>query len=312
MQDGFNLYPLHVFRIVARHGSVTRAAQELCISQPAVSSHLKKLGTHFREALMERTPRGMLLTPAGAAVVEHANRIFAALGDMSAAIDAARGEVKGKITLAASSTPGTYLVPRLLRRFQDRYPESESTLVIGDSREVLSWIHGYRVSLGVVGETVMDTALIREEIGQDELRLVVAPTDALSQVTEITGKHLSGRTLILREHGSSTRSSSETLLWSWIKDFARVVEMSSTEAIKQSAAAGLGVAVLSSWATTLEEKAGLLAPVKDARMRRARRFFLVRRADRPLVGIAAALWHCILTGPKTPADGPGAACCNIP
>lgn len=295
MQEEYNLYPLHVFRIVARLGSVTLAARELCISQPAVSSHLKTVGARFREPLLERTPRGMLLTSAGAAVAEHANRVFAALSDMTASVEAVRGEVKGSITLAASSMPGAHLVPRLLRQFQDRYPEAETTLLVGDSRDVLLWLNEYRVSLGVVGETGIDRTLIREEVGRDELRLVFSATDELCRVPTIEGKHLSGRTLLLREPGSSTRSGSESLLCSHMQDFARVMELTSTEAIKQSVAAGLGVAVLSSWATELEEKAGLLVPVQDMRFRRVRRFYLVRRSDRPLVGITAALWDCILT-----------------
>jgi len=300
MREDYNLYPLHVFRTVARFGSVTRAAQELCISQPAVSAHLKTMGDNYRETLLERTPHGMLLTPAGAAVAEHANRIFAVLADMPSAVDAARSEVKGNITLAASSTPGTYLAPRLLRRFQDRYPGAEPTLLVGDSRDVTSWLREYRVSLGVVGETAMDATLIREEIGQDELRLVTAAEDGLCRITAVTGKDLSGRTLFVREQGSSTRSGSEALLGDWMNDFARVVELSNTEAIKQTVAAGLGVAVLSSWATRLEEQAGLLSPVADARLRRSRRFYVVRRADRTLVGTAAALWDCILNCPRNP------------
>src|SRR5579871_5295268 len=114
MTEDYNLYPLHVFRIVARLGSVTRAAQELYISQPAVSSHLKALEARYKAALFERTPRGMLLTPVGEIVAEHANRVFALLEDIGTAVEAAHGEVQGKVTVAASSTPGAYLVPRLL------------------------------------------------------------------------------------------------------------------------------------------------------------------------------------------------------
>lgn len=293
MTEKYNLYPLHAFRTVARHGSVTRAAQELCISQPAVSSHLKTLQSRYKETLLERTPRGMLLTPAGAVVAEQANRVFALLGDIAATVEATRGEVKGNITLAASSTPGAYLVPRLLRRFQDRYPDARATLLVGDSREVLSWLREYRVALGVVGETDMEAGLIREEIGKDELQLVVAATDALRSVEEITGEHLFGRTLFLREPGSSTRAGAETLLCGWTGRFTQVVQLRSTEAIKQVVIAGLGVAVLSSWTTHLEEQAGLLSPIRDARFRRERKFYMVRRADRALVGAVAALWECL-------------------
>ena len=293
MIEEYNLYPLHVFRMVARFGSVTRAAQELCISQPAVSSHLKTLETRYNEPLFERTPRGMLITPAGEAVTEQANRVFALLGDITSVVEATRREVKGAVLLAASSTPAAYLVPRLLRRFQETYPEVRPTLMVGDSQEVLSWLQEYRVALGVVGNTAIASGFLREEIGQDVLRLTVATTDPLSRVSEITREHLAGKTLLLRELGSGTRAGAERLLCGQIDDFARVVELPSTEVIKQSVAAGLGVAVLSSWATELEEKAGLLTPVADTRFHQQRRFYLVRREDRPLRGTVAALWQSL-------------------
>ncbi len=304
MTEKYNLYPLHIFQLVARHSSVTGAAQELCISQPAVSSHLKALEARYKEALFERTPRGMLLTPAGAAVAEHASRIFALLEEMEAVVNATRGEVKGIVTMAASSTPGAYLVPRLLRRFQDRYPDVQATLLVGDSREVLSWLRDYHAALGVVGETDMEDGLIREEIAQDELRLMTAATDDLCRREEIKAEHLYGRTLFLREPGSSTRAGAQTLLYDWQKDFARIVEQHSIEAIKQQVIAGLGVAVLSSWATELEEKAGLLCPVRDTRFWQRRKFYLVRRADRPLLGGAAALWDCLASCPRTSGGSP--------
>src|SRR5579859_4820553 len=237
MTEEYNLYPLHVFRVVARLGSVTRAAQELFVSQPAVSSHLKTLEARYKEPLFERTPRGMLLTPAGLVVAQHANRVFALLDDIGMAVDATRGAVKGRVTVAASSTPGAYLVPQLLRSFQDRYPDAEPTPVVGDSKEVLSWLHNYQVPLGVVGETVMEAGLVREEVGRDELRLVVAAADSLIDVEEIQRHHLRGRTLFLREQGSSTRLGAESLLGGKLKDFKQVVELNSTEAIKQSVAA---------------------------------------------------------------------------
>src|SRR5205085_9205401 len=88
MLDNFNRYPPHVFPLVARSGSVTRAAQELFISQPAVSAHLKALETAMGEPLFERTPRSMQLTPAGTVVLEQVNRLFALYEEIPAALDA--------------------------------------------------------------------------------------------------------------------------------------------------------------------------------------------------------------------------------
>ena len=293
MAEDYNLYPLHVFRLVAQHGSVTRAAQELFISQPAVSAHLKTVEGKYGEALFERTPRGMKLTLAGEALNEHAARVFALYEGVATAIADMRGEVRGEIVVAASSTPGAYLVPTLLRDFQQRYPAAQPILKVGDSGEVLAWLHDFRVPIGVVGEIAITEDLERVAIGSDQLQLVTAAGDALGRTRQIKPTQLQNRTLLLRESGSSTRAGAVELLGDLLPSFARTIELTSTEAIKQSVAAGLGIAVLSSWTTKLEEAAGLLQPAKDTRFRLTRKFYLVKRKDRVLSGAAAALWACL-------------------
>lgn len=295
MLDNFNLYPLHVFRLVARGGSVTRAGQELFISQPAVSAHLKALETAIGEPLFERTPRGMQLTAAGIVVLEQVNRLFALYEEIPAAVNALRGRVRGEVTVAASSTPGAYLVPELLRQFQERYSEVRPVLRVGDSAEVLQWLLDYQARMGVIGEMNIADGLQSVEIGSDHLQLVAAAGDPLCHIKQVKPEHLRGRTLLLREEGSSTRAGAQSLLGEHLKEFERVVEIPSPEVIKQAVASGLGVAVLSSWATKLEESAGLLQPVRDTRLRQLRRFFLVKRQDRALTGCAAALWECLVT-----------------
>jgi molybdate transport repressor ModE-like protein len=295
MLDNFNLYPLHVFRLVARSGSVTRTAQDLFISQPAVSAHLKALETAIGEPLFERTPRGMLLTSAGAAALEQINRLFALYEEIPAAVDALRGQVRGEVVAAASSTPGAYLMPGLLRRFQQQYPEARPVLRLGDSAEVLEWLLTYQAPLGVIGEMKLAPGLESLEIATDHLQLVVGAGDALCRVNHVRAEHLRGRTLLLREPGSSTRAGAQRLLGERLNEFERVMEIPSTEAIKQAVASGLGVAVISSLATRLEQDAGLLQPVRDTQLRQARKFFLVKRQDRVLTGSAAALWHCLTT-----------------
>jgi molybdate transport repressor ModE-like protein len=295
MLDAYNLYPLHIFRLVARGGSVTRAAQELFISQPAVSAHLKALETAISEPLFERMPRGMQLTPAGTILLEQVNRLFALYEEIPATVGALRGRVHGEVIVATSSTPGAYLVPELLRQFQERFPEVRPVLRVGDSAEVLEWLLDYQAPLGVIGEMSIAESLQSMEIGSDRLQLVAVAGDALCRVKQVKPEHLRGRTLLLREQGSSTRAGAERLLSEHLKEFERVVEVPSSEAIKQAVASGLGVAVLSSWATRLEEATGLLQPVRDPLLHHSRRFFLVKRKDRELIGTAAALWDCLIT-----------------
>src|SRR5687768_8798958 len=172
MNESYSLYPFHVFRVVARLGSVTRAANELFISQPAVSAHLKAVEKRCGESLFERTPRGVSLTTVGGDVLEQINRLFALYEELPGIVEAARGQISGEITIAASSTPGTYLVPELLRQFQEQYPESKPSLMVGDTAEVLQWLHEYRVPLGVVGELHTGENLHKLKIGCDEISLV--------------------------------------------------------------------------------------------------------------------------------------------
>jgi molybdate transport repressor ModE-like protein len=298
MLNEFNLYPLHIFVMVARHGSVTQAARELFISQPAVSSHLRALEERYGTPLFERSPQGMQLTEAGKVVLDYVGRLFALRDEIPSAVDAARQVIRGEVELAASSTPGAYLVPQLLSRFQQTYPEAKATLVVGDTAEVIAWLHDYRVAIGTVGETGETEFLYRVPIGRDDLRLVSRAGDPLCRRKRIDNKHLEGRTLLLREPGSSTRAGAESLLGPLIKSFASVMEVRNTEAIKQMVSEGLGVSVLSSWATRLEEESGLLEAVRDPRLRQKRQFYVARRKDRALGGINKALWDC-LTGCET-------------
>lgn len=173
-------------------------------------------------------------------------------------------------------------------------------LRVGDSAEVLQWLLDYQTPLGVIGEMNIATDLQSVEIGSDVLQLVAAADDPLCRFKQVKPEHLRGRTLLLREQGSSTRAGAQSLLGERLKEFERVVEVPSPEAIKQTVASGLGIAVLSSWATKLEEAAGLLQPVRDPLLRQSRKFFLVKRQDRALSGSAAALWDCLMTcKPKT-------------
>jgi DNA-binding transcriptional LysR family regulator len=293
MSESYSLYPFHVFRVVAQAGSVTRAANELFISQPAVSAHLKAVEQRCGEQLFERTPRGVTLTTLGREILDQVNRLFAIYEELPGIVEATRGRISGEITVAASSTPGTYLVPALLKQFQEQYPEARPRLMVGDTAEVLQWLHEYRVPLGVVGEMHAGEDLHKLKIGCDEISLVASAKDSISKVKNLKPDDVREQTLFIREHGSSTREATEKLLGDLLPAFGRIVEISNSEAIKQSVIAELGIAVLSSWSIELERKAGLILPITDERYRKCRNFYLVRREDRVLTGIGAALWKCL-------------------
>lgn len=302
MGDRYNLYPLHVFRTVAQHGTVSRAAESLFISQPAVSRHIRTLEDWLGAPVFDRTSRGMLLTPVGTLLLTRANALFALWEGFPNLVGEAQDRVQGLITIAASSTPGAFLLPALLREFRTRYPECDCILTIGDSSEVLAWIREYQVPMGVVGRIseINESEFDSVRVAEDELRLVVGSSDALRDVENVGPQDVRNHTLYLRERGSSTRAVADQVLRELAGQFRRVVEIESAEAIKEAVIAGLGVSVLSSWATRREEGLQLLYPVGGHRLRSSRDLYLVRRADRTITGPSRALWdHIVSTAGMT-------------
>lgn len=296
MTEDYNLYPMHVFCLVARMGSVTRAARHLRISQPAVSAHIRTMERRCGEALLERTPRGVALTPAGQVVVEAADKIFSLCRELPQAVEESLGRVRGEVVLAASTTPGAYLASDLLRRFIEQYPEIKPALEIGDSLEILERVQNYTAPIGLIGDIKLPENIEKRVIGSDTVQLMTAPGHPLGRLRRIKANDLRGTTLLLRERGSSTRAAAELLLRDLINSFERVIEIPSTEAIKSSVAAGLGVAFLSSWAVRLEEAANLLEPAADERFRKNRPFYAIKRSDRRLMGPARAFWDFLRVG----------------
>lgn len=290
MTEDYNLYPMHVFRLVAKLGSVTKAAQHLHISQPAVSAHIRTMERRCSEVLLERTPRGVSLTTAGEVVIEMSNKIFGLYNDMPKAVDESLGRIRGEIVLAASSTPGTYLVPELIRRFVELYPETKPVLHFGDSGDVIEQVQSFTAPIGVIGDIKLPDIFEKVRIGSDTLHLVTAIGNPLHSLTKIKPADVKGTTLLLREWGSSTRAMAELMLSDLIHSFDRVLEIPGTDAIKSSVVSNLGVAVISSLAIRMEVAAGLLTPVMDDRFRKKRLFFIIKRRDRRLMGPAQALW----------------------
>jgi DNA-binding transcriptional LysR family regulator len=272
---------------VASLGQVTLAAQHLGISQPAASAHIQTLERRYGRRLFDRNPRGLQLTELGEAVLEQAHRIFLDLAELDAVSET---EEAGEVALAASTTPGAYHLPQLLMRFQEQHPDLFPQLSIGDSRYVLDAVESLRVSLGIVGElpTGHNNKLVRQLWATDRLRLMAAASHPLARARHLKlGEH----TLIVRELGSSTRAYAEALLLDHLGAFGRVLELTSPEAVKEAVVAGLGVAVLSSWACRREEQAGLLRPVRARSLTRQRPFYLIRRRQPALGRRARILWE---------------------
>ena len=251
------------------------------MSQPSATKHLKTVEAALGEPLVERDGRASRLTDAGLVVADHAVRVLETLHGMQQELVALRDAERGTLTLAASTTPGTYLLPPILRRFADRHPKVDVEVVIGSSSWVAEAIARREIGLGIAGEMDLPDGVTADPLIDDELVGVAARGRLTVRRGKASPADLSGETLLVREPGSSTRAVSERHLARMGLHVAKRWELDSNEAIKRSVRAGLGVGFLSMLVVTDEVERGELVAFRlegGEPMRRSVQ--LLRPADR--------------------------------
>lgn len=230
---------------VGRRGSISAAAEASRMGQPSATKHLKTLEAAVGEKLLERNGRSSQLTEAGRVVAAHATRVLDTLDAMYEELQALRDAEQGTLTLAASTTPGTYILPSILQCFADRHPGVDVDIVIGSSGWVAERIALREVSLGIAGEVDLPDGVVSEPFLDDELVGIAAPGRLRLRHGKVRPDDLAGQTMLVREAGSSTRGVSERHLSRFGFRPGKRWELDSNEAIKRSVAAGLGVGFVS-------------------------------------------------------------------
>jgi len=289
MEPRLTLRQLEILLAVTRMRSFRRAAEEMRLSQPALSQQIKELERELGTPVFDRLGRTIGLTQAGRILGAHAQRVFATLQGARDAIGELRGLRRGSLLLAGSSTPGIYLLPWLLGRFKRRYPAVDVILRIGNTREIEARVRDSEVDLGIVGghlasatETCVEASLL------DRLVLIVAPRHPWTASRTIGPERLQEECLLLREEGSATRRVTETALRKAGIEARTCLELGHTEAIKQGVRAGLGVAFVSQFAVRSEVASGQLRVVAVRGLAIERHFHVIRHDARSLAPAARA------------------------
>lgn len=237
---------LKVFRLVAQHASFTRAAELAGLTRPAVSQQIKQLEQHFGVELFTRNTRHVALTPAGEALLLHAERILQAAEEMEGAMAALRQDLRLVVTVAASTFPGECLLPRALASLRAEQPAAEVHIRVANTEAVLQQVKDGQADLGLVGQQVNDPWLTCEQVGEDEIVLALHPGETAPDPLPLD--RLAQLPLILREPGSATRATVMEALRSQGLDPATlrvVAEVGSPEAVKAAVRAGVGCAFVS-------------------------------------------------------------------
>jgi predicted ATPase/DNA-binding transcriptional LysR family regulator len=270
---------LRAFAAIARCGSLSRAAEELFVSQPAVSKHLASLETELGETLVVRGRQGATLTPAGQVLADYVLRAEALLANAGRALRAGADTETGTLALAASGIPATYLLPHVLSAFRERYGGVEIEFAEATSAGALELVRLHQVELAVVGGLTVPPELESEPLLEDEIVLIGPP--ALGG-RRLRTKELEGQTWISREEGSATRAAVETARWELGLHSVPQLELQSWEAVKLAVARGAGIAAISRLALEFELQAGRLVVLDVPRWRLSRTISVLRARDVPL------------------------------
>jgi LysR family transcriptional regulator, low CO2-responsive transcriptional regulator len=251
------LHQLQILEAIARHGSFTRAAEELELTQPTVSQQIKRLTQTIGLPLFEQLGKQIYLTAAGQEVLGASAIISEKFAELEIAIDELKGLKQGRINLVASTT-AKYFVPRLLGTFRRKHPDIELALHITNQEGVLARLAKNQDDLYFTGRPPSDLDIELRPILENPLVVVAPSNHPLAGKTNIALKELATEPFIFREAGSGTRSVVEHFLAENRVVVDVVIELSSNEAIKQAIAGGLGLSVLSQHSLDLEAQNGLL------------------------------------------------------
>jgi DNA-binding transcriptional LysR family regulator len=303
-----NFAQLRAFLVVAERRGVSRATEELALTQSAISRQIQSLERALRAKLFVRHGHSLILTDAGRILLEHGRRILRAVGEAQDALDGLRGLRRGHLRIGAASTIGTYLLPEPLGAFKRLFPGIEVTLEIANKAETLRRLLAQEIDIGFVGPPIRAAALVAAEYLTDELVLITAPGHPLAGSPSVTAPDLANEVFIMRERGSGTREIMEEELVRSGVEIKKVMELGSTEAIKQAVAANLGVSLVSRYAISLEILTGRLCSAIVSDLRLTRQLYAVYHEQGPLTWAASAFLDFLRSGAtRRPAVTPATA-----
>jgi LysR family transcriptional regulator, low CO2-responsive transcriptional regulator len=277
--DALDPVRLRLLVEVGRRGSISAAADACRMGQPSATKHLQTLEAAVGSKLVERRGRASRLTEAGEVVAGHGQRVLDTLESLYEELRALDGAERGTLALAASTTPGSYVLPSILQCFADDHPGVDVDVVIGSSTWVARQVAAREVSLGIAGEVELPDGVTAESFLDDELIGIAAPGRLRLRRGRIGADALAGETLLVRERGSSTRAVAERYLARADYRPTKKWELDSNEAIKRSVAAGLGVGFVSRLVVEDELERGELASFRVDGTEPMRRSVYLLRPD---------------------------------
>ncbi len=287
------LRQLRIFDAVAAYGSMSRAAVELNLTQPAVSMQMKQIEEQIGLPLIEQVGRKLFLTEAGTELRAHAQRFQAQELELKAAMEHFRGLHRGLLRLAVVST-ANYFLPSLIASLSQQHPGVQVSLQVSNRESVLAALADNRTDLAITGRPPESDELVAERFLDNPLVVIASPSHPLAQTESLTLQRLSEERLVLREPGSGTRATIERHFAEHGVDYLPGCELNTNEAVKLAVQAGLGLGVVSAQAIELEIEAGRLTVLQVEGFPIMRGWHVVHRRGKRMSAVASEFRDLLL------------------
>ncbi len=237
---------LLVFVKVVERGNFSKAAEDLHMTQPAVSQYIQKLEQFYGTQLLERNNKYVRLNRPGKIVYDHAKEILGIYSKISGLIDDLANAPKGRLTIGASYSFGEYILPHVISQLHSEFPQIQPSIMIGNTKEIAELVSKNQLDIGIIEGDYHDRHLMIEPFADDSMFVIASAKHPLAKQSDVCHpKKLEKETWIIREEGSGTREACDNL-WSQLSiSPGDIMVFGSTQIIKESVEAGLGIALLS-------------------------------------------------------------------
>lgn len=284
---------LRVFDAVVHHLSYTKAAQELHLSQPAVSMQIKQLEENVGMPLFEQMGKKIYLTEAGNEFYIYSHNIAQQLDEAAAVMEDMKGVHRGKLAVSVAST-ANYFATRLLANFAKQHEGVTISLDVTNRKSLLNQLDQNETDLVIMGRPPLEMELVTETFMDNPLVIIAPPDHPLAGEKEVPFKRIQQETFVVREQGSGTRIAMERFFAEKGAHLTTGMEMSSNEAIKQAVEAGLGLGIVSIHTLELELETNRLKVLDVELFPIMRHWYIVFRKGKRLSPVAQAFRHFVL------------------
>jgi LysR family transcriptional regulator, low CO2-responsive transcriptional regulator len=272
-----NLHQLRIFCSVVEHGSHTKAAEALFMTQPAVSLQVRALERSLQVKLLEHFNQQIVVTEAGQALYQCAIPMLNAESEAERVLTELKGAARGRLVVAANTTGGMYIIPPLLASYKEQHPESELLLQIDATDRLIERTRQGIIDLAFACGTIIQPELTIESIGMDTLTLILSSRHPLASQPSLTLDQVATLPFIVPESISRTRQFIEQIMRERGYTLKLVMHFQGTEPVKKAVESNLGVAIVSHAAIVREVEAGILRAMPIADLELSRPFVMFYR-----------------------------------